>query len=101
MSNKEILQHAAAFFKQAYPALTAEAVVCFLVLIDVGEGATVGDVARAVGMTEPSCYQHMAQLTAGVGAGLVSFTNTGDGKNHVHLTETGKAAKQAIQAAFN
>lgn len=101
MSNKEILQHATAFFKQHYPGLTAESIICFLVLVDLEEGATVGQVAGAVGMAEPSCYQHMAQLTAGAGAGLVSFQNSGDGKNHVYLTDTGKAAKEAVQAAFS
>jgi hypothetical protein len=100
MSNKEILEHASRYFKQNYPGLTAESVVCFLVLIDLGDDSTVGDVARAVGMAEPSCYQHMAQLTAGVGAGLVTLQNTGDGKNYVLLTEQGNAAKQAVLAAF-
>lgn len=101
MSNKEILQHATAFFKQHYPGLTAESVICFLVLVDLGDGATVGQVASAVGMAEPNCYQHMAQLTAGIGAGLISFQNSGDGANHVHLTDAGMAARDAVQAAFS
>lgn len=101
MSNKDILEHAAAYFKRAYPNLMAESIISFLVLIDLDEGATVGDIARAVGMTEPQCYHFITPLGIGAGAGLVSLENTGDGKNHVHLTALGEEAKQAVQAAFS
>jgi len=100
MSNKDILEHATRYFKANYPGLMAESIVSFLVLIDLGEGATVGDVARAVSMTEPQCYHYIAQLNIGSGAGLVKLENAGDGKNYVHLTDLGEAAKQAVQAAF-
>jgi len=100
MSNKDILEHASAYFKLHYPNLMAESIISFLVLIDLGDGATVGDVARGIGMTEPQCYHFIAQLSAGSGAGLVSLENTGDGKNYVHLTGPGEAAKQAVLAAF-
>lgn len=100
MSNKDILEHASAYFKSNFPSLMAESIVAFLVLIDLPEGSTVGDVARAVGMTEPQCYHFIAQLNIGGGAGLVRLENSGDGKNHIYLTELGMAAKQAVSAAF-
>ncbi len=100
MSNKNILEHATAYFKAHYPGLMAESVIAFLVLIDLDEAATVGDIARALGMTEPKCYPYVAQLNIGSGAGLVRLENPGDGRNFVHLTEQGEAAKQAVLAAF-
>lgn len=100
MDKKAILEHASSYFKQTYPGLTAEAVVCFLVLIDLGRNPTVGDIARGVGMAEPQAYHHLSELTVGAGSGLISFENTGDGRNYVHLTEIGQAAKKQVQAAF-
>lgn len=100
MDNKAILEHAATYFKRTYPGLTAEAIVCFLVLIDMDRNPTVGDVARGVGMTEPQAYHHLSELTAGVGAGLVTLENLGDGRNYVHLTGIGMEAKKAVQALF-
>jgi hypothetical protein len=100
MSNKNILEHATKYFKIYYPGLMAESIVSFLVLIDLDEAATVGAVARAVGMTEPQCYHFIAQLNIGGGVGLVRLENTGDGKNYIHLTDQGEAAKAAVQSAF-
>ncbi len=98
MSNKAVLEQAASYFKTQYPGLTAEAIICFLVVVDLNE-PTVGDVARAVGMTEPQAYQHISMLTPS-GAGIVQLQNAGDGRNVVHLTEAGMAAKSAIEAAL-
>ena len=100
MDNKNTLERASAYFKAHFPSLMAESIVAFLVLIDLDEGASVGDIARAIGMTEPQCYHFIAQLNIGSGAGLLRLENTGDGKNLVHLTDAGQAAKQAVQAAF-
>jgi len=101
MNNKDILEHASAYLKANFPGLMAESVICFLVLIDLEEGATVGDVARAVGMTEPDCYHYIAQLNVGSGAGLIRLENSGDGRNHVYLTPLGDAGKKAVLAAFS
>ncbi|WP_420429669.1 hypothetical protein [Kordiimonas sp.] len=98
MSNKAVLEHAASYFKAQYPGLTAEAIICFLVVVDLNE-PTVGDVARAVGMTEPQAYQHISMLTPS-GAGIIQLQNEGDGRNIVLLTEAGLAAKAAIEAAL-
>lgn len=87
MSNKEILGQVTNLIKGQYPGLTAEAIICFIVTLDL-QDPTVGDVARAVGMTEPAAYQHMSMLTSS-GAGLVALVNTGDGRNLVELTDTG------------
>jgi len=100
MDNKAILERAANFFKQSHPNITAEAVVCFLVLIDLDRNPTVGDIARGVGMAEPQAFHHLAELSTGAGAGLISLENLGDGRNYVHLTEAGLIAKKTVQAAF-
>jgi len=100
MTNKDTLESAAAYFKGSYPNLLAESIVAFLVLIDLGDGASVGDVSRALGMTEPQCYHFMTQLNTGNGAGLVSLENTGDGTNLIHFTGAGQAAKEAVLAAL-
>lgn len=100
MDTKAILEHATVFFKRTYPGLTAEAIVCFLVLIDLPRNPTVGDIARGVGMAEPTAYHHLSELTVGVGAGLITFENMGDGRNYVHLTGTGLEAKKQVEAAF-
>lgn len=100
MDNKAILEHATSYFKRSYPGLTAEAIVCFLVLIDMDRNPTVGDVARGVAMAEPQAYHHLSELTAGGGAGLLTLENLGDGRNYVHLTDAGKIAKKSIQALF-
>jgi len=101
MSNKEILERATSYIKGNFPGLLAESVVAFLVIIDMDDGASVGEVARALGMTEPQCYQFISQLNIGSGAGLVRLENSGDGKNLIHLTDIGQATKQAVQAAFS
>ena len=100
MSNQKILEHASTFFKANYSNLTAEAIVCFLVLLDLDRNPTVGDIARGVGMAEPQTFHHLSELTAGGGAGLISLENTGDGRNFVHLTDIGTIAKQSIEASF-
>lgn len=99
MNNTAILQQASSYFKSHHPGLSAEAIVCFLVVIDLGE-PTVGEVGRVVGMTEPNAYQHISALSPS-GAGLVSLSNAGDGKNHIRLTPVGDAAKAAITAALS
>lgn len=96
MSDKEILQQATEVFKRDYPALTAEAIMCFLVAADLDE-PTVGDVAQVVGYAEPQAYQHISPLT-GSGAGLVVLTNTGGGANTIGLTEAGQKLKEAINS---
>lgn len=98
MNNKAILEQASAYFKTHHPGLTAEAIICFLVMIDLSE-PTVGDIARAVGMTEPVAYQHISMLSPS-GAGLISLVNAGDGRNRVTLTDQGEAAKAAIRTAL-
>lgn len=100
MENKAVLEHATNYFKRSHKGLTAEAIVCFLVLIDLERNPTVGDIARSVGMTEPKAYHHLSELSMGGGAGLINFENTGDGRNYVHLTDAGQAAKKQVQAAF-
>lgn len=101
MDSKTILEAASGYFKKAYPGLTAEAVVCFLVIMGMDEGPTVGDVARALGMTEPDTYHHLTLLTSGKGAGLISLENTGDGRSVIHVTEEGKAIEANIQTMFS
>lgn len=98
MSNKSILEAATAAFKKDYPGLTAEAIICFLVTMDLDD-PTVGDIARAVGMTEPSAYQHMSMLTAS-GAGLIVFINQGDGRNQVKMTDRGRDLAAAVNQAL-
>jgi DNA-binding transcriptional ArsR family regulator len=98
VNNKAILEQASAYFKSHHSGLSAEAIICFLVMIDL-RTPTVGDIARAVGMTEPQAYQHISMLTPS-GAGLVSLVNAGDGRNMVNLTPTGNAARAAILAAL-
>jgi len=101
MSDRDILEHAAAYFKSNHPHLTAESIVCFLVLIDLGDGCSVAEVARAVGMSEPNCHRQMAQLNVGSGAGLVALENMGDGRNIVHLSTDGEITKNALESAFS
>ncbi|WP_262689949.1 MarR family transcriptional regulator [Kordiimonas aestuarii] len=98
MSNKSILEQASAYFKSHHPGLAAESIICFLVLIDLGE-PTVGEIARAVGMTEPQAYQHISTLSAS-GAGLIALVNAGDGRNIITLTGPGQAARAAILSAL-
>lgn len=98
MGNKEILQEVTTVFKRTYPGLSAEAIICFLVALDL-DSPTVGDIARAVGMTEPAAYQHLSLLTAS-GAGLVSLENTGDGRNLVHLTDAGNEMLSTVSHLF-
>ncbi|NVJ97228.1 MAG: helix-turn-helix transcriptional regulator [Alphaproteobacteria bacterium] len=98
MSNKAILEQATVIFKRDYPGLSAEAIICFLVTMDLGQ-PTVGDVARAVGMTEPTAYQHLSLLT-GSGAGLIVLINTGDGRNQIQLTDKGQAVAAAVNQAL-
>lgn len=97
MSNKAVLQQAVAIFKQQYPGLTAEAIICFIIIASSSEKPTVGDVARATGMAEPTAYQHISMLT-GRGAGLVTLENAGDGRNHVQLSSAGEQLKSLIDA---
>jgi len=96
VSNKAILQQAVAIFKERYPGLTAEAIICFIVASSL-DTPTVGDVARAVGMTEPAAYQHISMLTAS-GAGLVALHNAGDGRNIISLSAAGEQLKALIDA---
>ena len=98
VSNKTILEQASSYFKSHHPGLSAEAIICFLVMIDLGE-PTVGAVASAVSMSEPQAYQHISTLSPS-GAGLVAVVNAGDGRNVVTLSDTGKEARAAILAAL-
>lgn len=101
MDNKKTLEHAAEYFKKAYPGLTAEAVVCFLVLVDLEGRPTVTDIAQSVRMTEQDIQLHLALMEPSSGAGLVSVESQGDGKIFVHLTDAGVSAKNAIQTSFS
>ncbi len=98
VSNKAILEQASSYFKSHHPGLSAEAIICFLVMIDMGD-VTVGAVARAVGMTEPQAYQHISTLSPS-GAGLINLVNAGDGRNVISFSAQGEAAKAAILAAL-
>ena len=98
MSNKSVLEQAASYFKNHHPGMTPEAVVCFLILLDL-KNPSVGDIAKAVRMNEPVVYQHLSLLTSG-GAGLVHLVNAGDGRNMVQLTDIGQMAKSHIQTAL-
>lgn len=98
MSNKSVLEQAAFIFKSQYPGLSAEAIICFLVILDL-ESPTVGQVAQAVGMTEPQAYHFLSELGS-TGAGLVKFVNRGDGANICQITQAGLQARTSIQAAF-
>ncbi|MBL4838773.1 MAG: hypothetical protein JKY34_14470 [Kordiimonadaceae bacterium] len=100
MSDQKILEHATAYFKKNYPSLTAEAIICFLVTLDLGRNPTVGDIARGVRMGEPQAYHHLSELTSGGGVGLIIFENLGDGRNYVHLTDIGTMAKNEVESAF-
>ncbi len=99
LGNKAVLEQIASYFKDHFPGLTAEAIICFLVVIDF-EQPSVGDVARSVGMTEPDAYHHMS-LLGGSGAGLINFVNAGDGRNLIMLTDIGLLVKNNLIALFD
>jgi DNA-binding transcriptional ArsR family regulator len=99
VSDKDILQQAVSVFKRSYPGLTAEAIICFIVASDL-EDPTVGQIAQAVGMTEPQAYQHISMLTSS-GVGLVTLQNTGDGRNVILLSALGLQLKANIDASIS
>ncbi|WCL55183.1 hypothetical protein [Gimibacter soli] len=96
MSDREMLKQASGFFKSHYPGLMPEAIVAFLFIAGSEKQLTVGDVARALGMTEPDAYKHISHLAVGRGAGLVQLANLGEGRNGISLTETGMTARADI-----
>ncbi|MCJ9429696.1 hypothetical protein [Kordiimonas marina] len=98
MSNKSVLEQAAFLFKSQYPSLTAEAIICFLMILDLDD-PTVGKVAQAVGMTEPQAYHFISELGS-TGAGLIKFVNRGDGANVCELTQAGMQARTSVQTAL-
>ncbi|MFC3051771.1 hypothetical protein [Kordiimonas pumila] len=98
MNNKALLESAANFFKTSYPGVTAEAVVCFLVFIDLPSLVTVGSLAQEVHMAELDVYNHLTLLAAG-GAGLLSLENTGGDDTIISLTDEGYAAKDNLMAS--
>lgn len=97
MNDQEILQKASSYFKSTYPGLSAEAVVCFLVLADLDQ-PSVQDVAVSMRMTPQDVLGHITLLSDASGAGLITMQNGG---SQLSLTGLGEQAKQAIQASFS
>ena len=96
MSDREILQHAATVFREQYPALTAEAVIIFIVIAD-HERPTIGEVSVAMNQTEAHVFHHTAPLRD---AGLVVLQPERDGSDKILLTGRGEEAKKAIAEIF-
>jgi len=100
MSDKDLLKQASGFFKSHYPGLVPEAIVAFLYVAGAEKELTVGDVARALGLTEPDAHKHLSQIATGRGVGLVHMVNMGEGRNGVALTELGEATRTEILQAI-
>lgn len=96
MSNREILEAATNVLKLRYPSLNAESMVAFMVIADHDE-PTIGEIAVAIGLSDPQVFQYMAPLRA---AGLVNLQAHATGSNSIILTERGEEAKQAIAEIF-
>ncbi|TNE67742.1 MAG: hypothetical protein EP335_00525 [Alphaproteobacteria bacterium] len=99
MSNKSVLEHVAYIVKSQHPGLSAEAIVSFLIILDLGE-PTVAQVANMVGMTEPKLFQHLSMLTTS-GGGLIQLINNGDGSNSVRLTARGQQLRAQVASSFS
>ncbi|WP_374763367.1 hypothetical protein [Yunchengibacter salinarum] len=99
MFDSTLFKKAANYFRASFPNVTPEAVVSFLYVAG-KDRPTAGDVARALGLSEPEAYRHLSLLSEGRGVGLLHFTNMGDGRNAVGLTEAGKAAVKGLEGAF-
>ncbi|UTW60126.1 hypothetical protein KFE96_07395 [Kordiimonas sp. SCSIO 12603] len=96
-SNDKILEAVAGYFKREYPGMTAEAVICFMILSDLGDQARMYDIGVGTGMTWEEVYQHMMLMKVGNGAGLVAYQQLADGHYMAILTDKGKAARDALQ----
>lgn len=92
MSDREILQQAAAVFREQYPALTAEAVIIFIVIAD-HEAPTIENVSASMSQTEAHVFHHTAPLRD---AGLVVLQPDQNGSRKILLTGRGEEAKIAI-----
>lgn len=99
MRDNEILGQAAAFFKRNYPGLSPEAIVAFFVAAD-KSGATIGEIAGAVGVPETKLFEHLGTMREGSGAGLVSIQPLDGGRNAVVLTDRGEQAKADFLATL-
>ncbi|WND01570.1 hypothetical protein QGN29_08355 [Temperatibacter marinus] len=97
MDNEAVLKTYAKTFKESFPAVMAEAVMCYAVVAGTPDPLTVGHVGEKVGLTEPQAYKELASLSAGAGVGLVSFVNMGDGRNQVKLTPKGAQFRDVLQ----
>lgn len=96
MSNRDLLELAAAKFKERYPALTAEAMVAFFIIADY-ETPSIGEIAVAIGMPDTQVFHNLAPLRD---AGLITVEAQSSGGSIVHLTESGQEAKQVINELF-
>ncbi len=92
-----MLESVAGYFKRGYPGLSAEAIVCFLILTDMGDKALMYDIGQALGMPWEEVYQHLMLMKVGNGAGLVAFKQLADGHYLALLTDEGMQARDAIQ----
>lgn len=96
MSDRDILQQAATLFRQHYPALTAEAVVTFIVVAD-NERPSISEIAASMGQSEAHVFHYTAPLRD---AGLVVLQPDRNGDNKILLTGRGEEAKNAISEIF-
>ena len=96
-SNKELIGAITNHIKASYPQLTAEAIVCFLIVAGAKKQMTASEVAAVIGMAEPQTYQHLSSMAPGKGSGLISLINVGDGTNKVQLTPKGADLRDEIE----
>lgn len=92
MSDREILQQAATVFREQYPALSAEAVVAFILISDHAE-PTITNISSAIGLPDQQIFQHMAPLRA---AGLITVDPAQGGNNKILLTASGRQTKDTL-----
>lgn len=96
MTNRALLEQAAAAFTERHPALTAEALIAFIIVADL-EQPTIGEIAVAMGVPDTQVFHHIAPLRD---AGLISVTPKRTGSNIVTLSELGHETKEAINGIF-
>ena len=95
--NEELIGRITNHIKVSYPQLTAEAIVCFLIVAGAKNQMIVAEVAAAMRVSEPQAYQYLSGMAPGKGSGLISLINVGDGSNKVQITPKGATLRDEVE----